>query len=55
MYNDRHLIIIKVYNLQDIELDDLQLAICGLECFMAAKVAMIDPAFIQQHTDIIAY
>ncbi len=40
---------------QDIELEDLQLAICGLECFVATKLAAQDPTFIQQHTDLIAY
>lgn len=40
---------------QDIELEDLQLAICSLECFVAAKVALLDPDFIKHHTDLIAY
>lgn len=40
--------------MQVIELEDLQLAICGLDCFVATKVAMLDPQFIQEETDIIA-
>lgn len=45
----------KITETQDIELHDLQLAICSLECFVTAKVAALDPDFIQQHTDLIAY
>jgi len=35
-------------------LEDLQIAVCGMECFLAAKVATLDPQFISQNTDLVA-
>ena len=34
--------------MQEIELEDLQVAICCMECFLAAKVATLDPHFASQ-------
>ena len=38
---------------QDVQLEDLQIAICAIECFLTTKVASIDPDFISQ-TDLVS-
>lgn len=38
--------------LQDVELEDLHIAVCTIEAFLTAKVASVDPNFISQ-TDFI--
>jgi len=43
-----------VFPLQVVELENLQFAICGLDCFMSAKVTLMDPTFILERTDLIA-
>ncbi len=40
-------------HLQEIELEDMQIAVCCMECFLATKVATLDPNFISR-LDIIA-
>ena len=39
--------------LQELELEDLQLAVIAIECFLVAKVTTLDPDYIMQ-TDFIA-
>lgn len=38
---------------QEIQLEDLQIAVCAIECFLATKVASLDPDFIAQ-TDLVS-
>ena len=39
--------------MQEIQLEDLQIAVCAIECFLTTKVASIDPDFIAQ-TDLVS-
>ncbi|XP_064382559.1 gamma-2-syntrophin-like [Halichondria panicea] len=43
----------QITEVQEIELEDMQIAVCCMECFLAAKVATLDPNFISR-LDIIA-
>jgi hypothetical protein len=38
---------------QEIQLEDLQIAVCAIECFLTTKVASLDPDFIAQ-TDLVS-
>lgn len=44
---------VSVLLLQEVELEDLQIAVCVLESFLSARVASLDPGFILG-TDLIA-
>lgn len=39
--------------LQEIQLEDLQIAVCAIESFLTTKVASLDPDFIAQ-TDLVS-
>ena len=39
--------------MQEIQLEDVQIAVCAIECFLTTKVASLDPDFIAQ-TDLVS-
>lgn len=48
-----HTLHVTYHPMQEIQLEDLQIAVCAIECFLTTKVASLDPDFIAQ-TDLVS-